>query len=90
MNKWEYTTAWGQATFQGGNVSTYGSCGSSGPWTGLHSGSPVDKRCSKQRRESIDEQLSEQATAYSFLSTVLPPLASSILLCSSPNLLFFL
>jgi hypothetical protein len=30
MNKWEYTTAWGQATFQGGNVSTYGSCGSSG------------------------------------------------------------
>jgi hypothetical protein len=50
------TAAWGQAAFQGGgNVSTYGSCGSFGPWAGLPSGSRVDKRCNKQRGEDIEQ-----------------------------------
>jgi hypothetical protein len=42
------------------SVSTYGPCGSSGPWAGLRSGSRVVKRCNKQRGEDIEQHSTKQ------------------------------
>jgi hypothetical protein len=83
------TAAWGQATLQGGgNVSTYGPCGSSGPWASLCSGSRVDKRCSKQRGEDIEQHSTKQNSYGLFLFLWLSPSSHPWLFFSFPKFLF--
>jgi hypothetical protein len=66
----EMHSSLGQAVFQGEET-----CGSPGPWAGLRSGTRVDKRCSKQRGEGIEEHSTEQNSHGLFTSsTFLPPL----------------